>query len=285
MTRLIGVTLLILVLNAQPSRAEPPTNVQGDGTDPRSGFRRVLLIGQGPDGHPFSTHEYMAGVRLLEHLLQPIDGLQPLVVRADGPWTRGPELIDGAHAVVLFVSEGARWIRQDHKRLQAFQRLSARQGGFVCLHWGMGTRQAENIADYVKLFGGCHGGPDRRYKVVQTRAHIATNHPVTQGLADFDVNDEFYYALKFAKSPRITPLLNVTIEGAPHTVAWAWQRADGGRSFGFSGCHFHRNWSLPEYRRLVVQGVLWSANFATPKGFSTNVPQSALRLEPRTDKP
>jgi len=287
MTKLTWVTLLLLSLglNIQPIRANPPADRGTDGSGPRSDVRRVLLIGQGPDGHPFSTHEYMAGVRLLEHVLQPIAGLQPLVVRADGPWSRGPELLDGAHCVVLFVSEGARWIRQDRQRLQAFQRLAARRGGFVCLHWGMGTRQADNIADYVKLFGGCHGGPDRRYKVVQTRAQIATRHPITQGLADFDVNDEFYYTLKFAASPGITPLLNVTIEGAPHTVAWAWQRTDGGRSFGFSGCHFHRNWSLPEYRRLVAQGVLWSAGVTTPQDFSTDVPKSVLRLEPRTDKP
>jgi hypothetical protein len=47
-------------------------------------------------------------------------------------------------------------------------------------------------------------------------------------------------------------------------VAWAWQRPDGGRSFGFTGLHFHDNWQLSEYRRLVVQGVLWSLKLPIP---------------------
>ena len=287
MSRSLGIPclllLFLLLLDVRTIAAEAP--LPRDTAEASTRNRRILLIGQSPDGHPFSTHEYMGGVQLLARLLQPVQRLQPLIVRADGPWAQGPELIDGADAVVLFVSEGAHWIRQNDKRLKAFQRLAARQGGCVCLHWGMGSRKADNIADFVKLFGGCHGGPDRRYKVVQSRARIATKHPVTNGLADFDVNDEFYYRLKFAKTPRITPLLTVTIDSMPHTVAWAWQRADGGRSFGFSGCHFHRNWTVPEYRRLVAQSVLWSANVAVPDDFSVDVPQSALRLDPRPASP
>src|SRR5678815_1715362 len=67
--------------------------------------RRLLLIGQGPDGHPPSTHEYMAGVRVLEKLLAPIQGLQITVVKADEPWPEGPALIDRADGVVMFVTQ------------------------------------------------------------------------------------------------------------------------------------------------------------------------------------
>src|SRR5207245_1096311 len=77
----------------------------------------------------------------------------------------------------------------------------------------------------------------------------AGEHPVLKGLADFEARAEFYYTLKCAKAE--TPLLNVTIDGEAHTVAWALERTGGGRSFGFSGLHFHENWQLPEYRRLV----------------------------------
>ena len=44
------------------------------------------------------------------------------------------------------------------------------------------------------------------------------------------------------------------------------ERSDGGRSFGFSGLHFHENWQLPEYRRLVTQGVLWTLDLPIPIG-------------------
>jgi type 1 glutamine amidotransferase len=138
--------------------------------------------------------------------------------------------------------------------------LAARGGGLVALHWAMGTRAAEPIEPYLKLFGGCHGGADRKYQVVETLLHIADRqHPIAAGLDDLRVRDEFYYKLKFVNAtPPIEPVMQATIDGQAETVAWSWQRPDGGRSFGFSGLHFHENWQLPEYKRLLPQGVLWT---------------------------
>src|SRR5262249_52221008 len=79
--------------------------------------KRLLLVGQGPDGHPPQTHEYVAGLEILQKLLQPIDGLKIEQVRADEPWKKGPELMERADGVVLFLSEGAKWASADPKRL------------------------------------------------------------------------------------------------------------------------------------------------------------------------
>ena len=65
---------------------------------------------------------------------------------------------------------------------------------------------------FVDLFGGCHGGPDRKYQVVSADAKVAGKHPILNGLADFKVRDEFYYTLKFAKTK--TPLLNAAPSSA-----------------------------------------------------------------------
>lgn len=241
--------------------------------------RRVLLLGQKPDSHPAATHEYMAGVRLLAELLSRSPGVQTIVVQADSPWKEGPELLDGADAAVLFLAEGARWVTEDKVRLVAFQRLAKRGGGLACLHWGMGTRDAAPIADFTSLFGCCHGGPDRKYKVVSVTAAPAGNrHPVLAGIAPFEVRDEFYYALKRPAEDRmikILPLIQVPIDGIDETVAWAAERPDGGRSFGFSGLHFHENWKLTEYRRLVLQGVLWTTG--------SPIPETGLGVEVRAD--
>src|SRR5262249_60335754 len=91
-------------------------------------------------------------------------------VRAVEPWREGPELMQRADCVVLFVSEGARWLQHDPKRLDALRQVAARKGGLAVLHWGMGTRDAKYIDDFVKLFGGCHGGPGRKHKRLQTDA-------------------------------------------------------------------------------------------------------------------
>jgi type 1 glutamine amidotransferase len=247
----------------------------------REAPKKLLLVGQGPDGHPPQTHEYMAGLKVLAKCLKRVPGVEVTVVRADGAWKEGPELLARADGVVLYLAEGAKWAGADPKRKAALEQVAARKGGLVVLHWAMGAREAGPVAEFVRLFGGCHGGPDRKYKVLETEAKVAdATHPVSTGVKDFRVRDEFYYRLKFVKpAGAAKPLLRVTIDGQPETVAWAWERPDGGRSFGFSGLHFHDNWKLEPYRRLVAQGVLWSLGLPVPKeGLPVDVGEEDLKL-------
>ncbi|MGH7134167.1 MAG: ThuA domain-containing protein, partial [Pirellulales bacterium] len=199
---------------------------------------------------------------------------------ADEPWPDGPQKLAEADGCVLFLSEGAKWASADPRRYDALTRLAARGGGLVVLHWGMGTKDAEHIAPFLLLLGGCHGGPDRRYTVIETEWRIAApDHPVLTAVGPLKVRDEFYYRLKFAQSPQVQPLITVPIDGRDETVAWAWQRADGGRSFGFSGLHFHDNWRHKEYRRLVSQAVLWTLKLPVPEGgLPVNVDDALLEL-------
>jgi type 1 glutamine amidotransferase len=259
--------LLSPVMLARAS--EPPT-------------KRLLLLGQGPDGHPPATHEYLAGQRILAKCLEQSAGLTVEIVPADEPWTDGPGLLAEAEGAVLFLSEGARWLQNDPRRLDAFSRLAERGGGLAGLHWGIGTKEAAPIDNYLKLLGGCHGGPDRRFTVIEeTLRPVEPQHPVTTGLQPLRVRDEFYFRLKFAVGEsRVRPLVTVPIEGRDETVAWAWERPEGGRSFGFSGLHFHDNWRHAFYRRLVVQGVLWSLKLPIPnEGAKVEVTEEDLKLE------
>lgn len=248
--------------------------------------QRLLLIGQAPDGHPPGTHEYRAAASLFAKMLAPMDRLQTIAVSADGDWTEGPELLDGADAAVVFVSEGAKWLQGDAKRLAAFQALAKRGGGLICLHWGMGTRDAKFIPKWVELFGGCHGGPDRRYKVVDVKTKLATpSHPILRGVSPVELREEFYFKLKWAQpAEQITPLIQVRIEEEDHTVGWAWERPDGGRSFGFSGLHFHENWKLGAYQRMLAQSVRWVLKREIPKaGVKVDLEAADLIPPPQPD--
>ena len=244
--------------------------------------KRLLLLAQGPDGHPKGTHEYVAGQTILEACLRNVPKLEPTIVKADGDWPEGPELLAKADGVVLFVSEGAKWIGTNPARRAAFAELAKRGGGLAVLHWGMGTKPAEHIDSFVALFGACHGGPDRKYKFLETQVRVAApDHPATKGLADFTIKEEFYYELKQLPEAKLTPLLTAAIDGQTPMVAWAWERPDGGRSLGYSGCHYHENWQRPEYRRFISQSVLWTLKIAPPEaGFPANVPAETLQLAP-----
>lgn len=272
MNRFVACLIIYCCVPALSLAADKPTT-------------RLLLVGSGPDGHPATTHEYMAGLKILTKCLKDVPGLEITTVRADEPWKEGPELIGRADGVVLFLSEGARWMNQDRKRYEALAALARRGGGITVLHWAMGTKDAKHIEGCLKLLGGCHGGPDRKYKILETDAVLADRkHPIAAGIKDFRVKDEFYYRLKFIDAGKgIQPLLRVTIDGQRETVAWCWERAEGGRSFGFSGLHFHENWRLPAYRRLVAQGVLWTLKKPIPKeGLPVEVTEEDLKLTGNT---
>ena len=49
-------------------------------------------------------------------------------------------------------------------------------------------------------------------------------------------------------------------------VAWARQRPDGGRGFGTSCGHFYDNWEHAEFRKLVLNAIVWSAEADVPDG-------------------
>jgi len=238
-------------------------------TTPAAEPRHVLLVGQGPDGHPTGTHEFMLGVQLIDKLLAPYKGqIETTIVKADEPWAEGPGLIDKADGIVFMVTQGAQWMQNDPQRFAAFQRFCARQGALVALHWSIGAKDAQYIPGQLALLGGTRGGTQRKYKVLERDVHLVEPaHPVLAGMKDFKIDDEWYYHLDLQPpSPGFHPLFSVNLDDKDETVCWAWDRPDGGRSFGFVGIHFHKNWERIEYRRLVSQAILWSLKLPIPEG-------------------
>ena len=65
--------------------------------------------------------------------------------------------------------------------------------------------------------------------------------------------------------PILTTMLPKDAPGR-EVVAWAVERGDGGRGFGFTGGHFHVNWGIPEFRRMIVNALLWTAKVEVPEG-------------------
>lgn len=45
---------------------------------------------------------------------------------------------------------------------------------------------------------------------------------------------------------------------------WAVERADGGRGFGFTGGHFHKNWGNNDFRKTILNALLWISKLDVP---------------------
>ena len=51
---------------------------------------------------------------------------------------------------------------------------------------------------------------------------------------------------------------------SPQHMAWATQRPDGGRGFGCSGGHDHWNWGNTQFRKLMLNAIVWTAGVDVP---------------------
>ncbi len=124
------------------------------------------------------------------------------------------------------------------------------------------------------------------------------SHPTLTGVSPFKIRDEWYFNIRFPESAGgVVPLLQAippdatrrTPGSAEHpgrseVVAWAIERPDGGRGFGFTGGHTHKNWGDDNFRRFVLNSLLWTAKAEIPAGgvVSTVTPEElAANLDPK----
>ena len=203
----VCLAIALVVAFGSPARADSP--------------KKVLLLGQKRD-HPPKTHEYMAGLRILARSLQAHPDLAMTIVDADEPWTEGPQMLGDADGVVLYLGQGGRWAENDPARKEALAQLAARGGAIVALHWAIGSRDARYVPGHRARIGAVHGGPDRKYIITKRPYPVEVlRHPITSGIDDFSLRDEYYYRLKRSEEGVVSPLLIVPIDGQPEMAAWA----------------------------------------------------------------
>ncbi|MDZ4286569.1 MAG: ThuA domain-containing protein [Prosthecobacter sp.] len=248
---------------------------------------KVVLIAGSLSNKP-GQHEYFAGCALLMDWLKAIPGVAPVMV-ADG-WPKNDAVLTDARCVLLFLDGGAKLSFLEPAGWARMQALADAGTGFVILHQGIDC-PPEKAADFKHWFGaafqgdiGCRGHWDVKFETIP-------DHLVTRGLTPFAlVKDGWLYNLHFADQG-VTPVLTCAMPdssrktddakahaGRAETVAWTYERPNGGRSFGFTGCDLHANWAEANQRKLVLNGILWSAKLDVPKnGWDSTVTPEAMR--------
>ncbi|MGQ0634543.1 MAG: PQQ-dependent sugar dehydrogenase [Planctomycetaceae bacterium] len=238
--------------------------------------RRVLLIPTKYD-HANATHMYVDVCRLLAACLNETDGIEA-TVSPELDWPANPELLRDVNAIVFYSRPAGDILLAPTRRQQA-EELLKRGVGFTAIHWATGADL--NVgAEYEEILGGwfnfAHSGLN-----VSTRPLIQAlpGHPICRGWKSWDLRDEFYLNLKF--SPRALPVLTVNFDGKDQTVGWVLERKGGGRSFGCTLGHFHDNYYIPEFRKLLINGILWTAGVDLPEdGAPIEIDRRLLELPP-----
>jgi hypothetical protein len=62
------------------------------------------------------------------------------------------------------------------------------------------------------------------------------------------------------------------------------ERENGGRGFGFTGAHFHRNWATDSFRKTVLNAIVWIAGADVPEGGVPSDTPDQTELEANQDE-
>jgi type 1 glutamine amidotransferase len=241
-------------------------------TDP--GLTKIVLVAGRPS-HGRGEHEFFAGCAVLMKVLRETPGVFPVMAR-DG-WPKDPRTFENAKSVVFYMDGGGGHpiLQKDHR--DVVQKRIDQGVGFVNLHYAVEYPKSQS--DHVLSWLG--GYYETGYSINPTWMADFSDlprHPIARGVKPFDIKDEWYFNIRFApESKEVTPILKAKppdkVRGTPaarehpgreEIVAWAFERPNGGRSFGFTGGHFHKNWGDENFRRLVVNAILWTAQVEVP---------------------
>ncbi len=248
--------------------------------------KRIVLLA-GSVSHGKGEHEFRAGCLALKHCLDQVQGVTS-VVHPNG-WPQDPGAFQGADAIFMYADGGGGHPAIKPDRLKILNDLARKGVGIGCAHYAVevpkgdaGKAMLEWTGGYFETFWSVNPHWEAAFTSLP-------KHPVTRGVQPFQINDEWYYHMRFREGMRgVTPILSAVAsiktlnredgphsgnpgvrasvaKGEPQHLMWVAERPGGGRGFGFTGGHFHRNWADENFRRVVLNGILWIARKEVPE--------------------
>ena len=241
----------------------------------------------GKPSHGRLAHEHRAGNMILAKGLNESGLPIEAVVVPHYGYPKDESILNGADTIVIFCTGHGGHVL--NPKLKQFDALMKKGTGVVMIHWATEAIKGDPGNKFLEWMGGfC----DLNWSVNPhwTPNFKAQKHPIWNGVKPFSVNDEWYYHMRFVKDLKgVTPILTdvpltktlkrpdgarsgnpavrkAVANGESQHVAWAYERPDGARGFGFTGGHVHMNWQHDDNRKLMLNAILWTANVEIPKG-------------------
>ncbi len=268
--------------------------------------KKVVFIAGNPSHGP-GEHEHRAGCLLLAKCLETFPGVRTEVVT--GGWPADPSILEHAATVIIYCDGGSGHPAIKAERLKLLGDLMKRGVGYGCLHYAVEVPKEQGGPEFLQWMGGyfeMHWSVNPHW---DADFKVLPDHLVTRGVRPFKLRDEWYYHMRFVDGMQgVTPILtalpgpdtlrrndgphsgnpavraSVLDRKEPQHVMWTYDRPDGGRGFGFTGGHFHRNWANDDFRKVVLNSILWTAKVDLPaQGVPSQVTEEDLKanLDPK----
>lgn len=260
---------------------------------------RVVFIA-GSVSHPSGQHEFNAGSILLARALNEQSGLPIQVDVVHNGWPEDDSIFDGAAAVVIYSDGNARHPVNGHE--EKMDQLIDAGVGLMHMHYAVEVPAGPLGEKFKKWLGGHYESGFSTNPHWTADAEVKSGHLIGRGLSKLTANDEWYYNMRWADPKQVDDILTATPTrkrinryihwtpagekglGKKQTVMWALDRPDGGRSVGFTGGHWHRNWAIDDFRKLVLNGIAWVAKVDIPRDGVSSEPITEAQLNENLDE-
>ena len=269
--------------------------------------KHIVLIA-GKQSHGPGDHEFRAGSLILQKCLNQVPGISAIVY--SNGWPHVENAFDNADAVLIYADGGAGHPAIKPERLKIIDGLAKKGVGIACAHYGVEVPKGDPGEAMHRWIGGYYEHLYSVNPMWSPEFKTLPTHPVTRGVKPFSVRDEWYFNMRWKPDKKgITPILAakpseqvrkgpyvypagpyphiVEAAGRDETMMWVYERPGGGRSFGFTGGHRHVNWGNEDFRKVVLNALLWIAKAEVPQdGVQCNVSEEELKanLDPKQKK-
>ncbi len=250
--------------------------VYGQTSQPVSSRKIVLVAGETAKVDVVGHHDYLAGCKCLEVLLNQTAGVS--TVQVTEGWPSDEAVLEQASSIVFYTDGGGKQaFLSSPERVAKMQSLVDAGVGIVMIHQAVDFPNEFTEEGRAWIGGVYENGNSGRGHWPSNHVDFP-NHPITGGMTPWQINDGWLNGIQFVDELKgITPLVWSGKEYAgsragldEDIVGWAYERPKGGRSFSFTGLDAHSAWSLPGMRQLVVNGVLWTAGVEVPPQGASN---------------
>ncbi len=266
---------------------------QDDSTDSSK-----LVIIAGKPSHPPRMHEFNAGVQLLRDCLSKVEGLD-VQISLNG-WPKDESVLNDADAIVFYMDGGGghEVVQEEGRRLEMIGKLAKQGVGLGFMHYGVEVLPDQAGKEFKSWIGGHYEHMFSCNPIWEPMFSQFPEHPITKGVKPFSISDEWYMNMRFVNDVagneasqlgdlKFTPILVaspsddvrdgpyvyppgpydhiVANSGRAEAMMWAVERPDGGRGFGFTGGHYHDNWGNDDFRKIVLNSLLWIAKVDVPE--------------------
>jgi type 1 glutamine amidotransferase len=261
--------------------------------------KKIVLVAGGAS-HGSGDHEHRAGCLLFKACLDKVPGVTAEVY--SGGWVPDLKAFDGADAIVIYSDGGGGHPFIQQNRLQVLGDLMKKGVGLGCVHYAVEVPKQKGGKEWLECIGGYFETDWSVNPFWEADFKTLPNHPVARGVKPFRQRDEWYYHMRFQPDMKgVTPILSalppketlnrrdgphennpyvreaVLTNQQPQHLMWVYDRPDGGRGFGFTGGHSHKFWTNDNFRKPVLNAILWIAKAEVPpNGVDAPVPPELL---------